>query len=571
MKYSIAATEGLSRFIRINAEFPVNERVTMFLQLAAWRPGRYEIANFSKNIRGFQVYSQSGEPLPFRKVTKDCWEISCEKATGLRVSYEYYAAVLDAGSTFCGKDLLYGNPVNCLVYDPALADQPHELWINVPGHYEIACALPKKGKRLFAANFDQLADSPFIASPALEKITFEEGGCTFYIWIRGRHTLNTGRFVEEAKRYTREQIAVFGDIESKEYHYLYHFLPTRYHHGVEHCDSTVIVMGPGESFHEKSRHNEFLAISSHELFHYWNIKRIRPESMLPYDLTKENYSQLGYIYEGITTYYGDYMLLRSRVFSFEDYLHELNGDLQKHFDNEGRYRYSVAESSWDTWLDGYTPGIPGRKVSIYTEGMLAALMLDIEIRSATGNKKCLDDVLYDLYHLFYKKGKGYNEDDFKGLAEKHGGKSFDSFFRDFYHGKGQIEKQLPDALLRIGCVLETLSSGYIHEQRYGFRFSEGQKTLVTAIQDQSPAEQGGLSIGDEILLVNNIPATQGADWNNLFSLGGTLLAWNTVEGSKAIELMPNGKEYFQQYRIKKSAEAGEDQKAFFKAWSKWDF
>src|SRR5690606_8262001 len=121
------------------------------------------------------------------------------------------------------------------------------------------------------------------------------------------------------------------------------------------------------------------------------------------------YSRLGYVYEGITTYYGDYMLLRSGVLSHEDYLRQFNSDLQKHFENEGRYNYSVAESSYDNWLDGYTSGIPGRKVSIYTEGMLTAFMLDMEIRSATKNKKSLDTVMKSLYVDFYKKGKAYSE------------------------------------------------------------------------------------------------------------------------------------------------------------------
>ncbi len=566
MKYTLAASEGLSRFVRLTAEFPTRGRQQIELQLPSWRPGRYELGNFAKNVRSLQIYSQSGEALTYQKITKDRWRVDCPDTDSVRVTYEYFAATLDAGSTFCGKDLIYSNPVNCLLFDPELMHEPHELLINVPDHFDLACQLPKRGKRLLAGNFDELADSPFIAAPNLEHYTFEEGGCTFHIWIRGKHSLNVAQFMTDAAAYTREQIKVFGDVESKDYHYLYHFLPTRYHHGVEHKDSTVIVMGPGESFHEKGRYHEFLAISSHELFHYWNVKRIRPSDMLPYDFTRENYSSLGYVYEGITTYYGDYMLLRSGVWSFDDYLQEFNGDLQKHFDNEGRYHYSVAESSFDTWLDGYVPGVPGRKVSIYTEGMLAALMLDIEIRYATGNRHGLDHVMRDLYQE-YKEGKGYDEDGFRSLVEKYAGKDMRWFFNDFYHGRGQIEKCLPDTLHSIGCELVSESSQYIHEQRYGFRLSEGQKTTITSIQDLSPAELNGLSLGDELLLINNTPVMQGADWNNLFSRGGNILAWNPIEGSKNIELYPNGKEFFHVYKVQKKTDATADQKEFFELWS----
>lgn len=571
MRYSISSADGLSRFIRIGAEFQVREREKVTLQLAAWRPGRYELGNFAKNIRSLQMYSQSGDPLHFHKITKDTWVVNCPNTEIIRISYEYFASELNAGSTYCGKDLLYVNPVNCLIYDTELMHEPHELQLNIPDHFDIACSLPKRGKRLFANHFDQLADAPLIAAPNLECFEFEMGNCRFFVWIRGRHTLDVQQFVVDAKKYTAEQLAVFGEFDSKEFHYLYHFLPTRAYHGVEHCDSTVIVMGPGDQFHQKDRYNDFLAISSHELFHYWNIKRIRPAEMLPYDFTKENYCRTGYVYEGVTTYYGDYMLLRSGAWNFADYLEEFNKDLQKHYDNEGRYHYSVADSSFDTWLDGYVPGIPGRKVSIYTEGMLAALMLDIEIRKSTQNMHNLDLVMAALYKRFYKQGKGYTAKDFQTLAEEYAGKSLQYFFDQFYEGRGQLEKYLPQALSLIGCEIVKEPSPLIHERRYGFRLSEGLKPVVTAIQDQSPAEYSGLSLGDEVLLINSTPVSQGVDWNNLFSRGGELLAWNTIEGTKTIELLPNGREFFQQYRMQKMSQATPEQKAFYTAWSKQPF
>ena len=124
---------------------------------------------------------------------------------------------------------------------------------------------------------------------------------------------------------------------------------------------------------------DLLGVSSHELYHTWNVKAIRPIELFPYDFTKENYSELGYLCEGVTTYMGDLFLFKSNVFSEEEYFNELNQQLQKHFDNPGRFNYSVAASSFDTWLDGYVPGVPNRKVSIYTEGCLIALVCDLMI------------------------------------------------------------------------------------------------------------------------------------------------------------------------------------------------
>ncbi len=570
MKYQLSIKSGNSRFLSISGVTETKGRKSIYLQLPAWRPGRYEIGNFAKNIRLFEVKDEAGQSLSYKKLNKDRWMVECEAATEVRVSYEYYAATLDAGSTYCGIDLMYVNPVNCIMYDEDGINSPFEVKLNIPADWQIACSMKQEAQTLYAVNFDELADSPFIASPDLEHHEFETGGCAFHVWIRGRHKLDIPRFLAEAKRYTDEQLKVFGDMESASYHYLFHFLPTRVHHGVEHLNSTVIVMGPGDEFSQEGRHHEFLAISSHELFHYWNIKRIRPKSMFPYNYTEENYSELGYVYEGVTTYYGDYMLLRSGVFSFEDYLGQLNTDLQKHFDNEGRYNYSVAESSWDTWLDGYVPGVPGRKNSIYTEGMLCALMLDVEIRYATENARSLDDVMKAMYED-YKQGKAYDRDSFKATIEGFVGKDMTYFFRDFYEGRGNIEKYLPETLWSLGCELISESSPWAHESLYGFKMSEGQKVLVSVLCSGSPAEQAGLNLGDEIILVNNVPVTGGTDWNDVFSAGGELMAWNTIEGSKHIELEPNGTQYLKRYRLKKLKEATAEQKAFFQSWSGHNF
>ena len=259
--------------------------------------------------------------------------------------------------------------------------------------------------------------------------------------------------IEETKKYCDEQIAVFGDLPCNDYHFLYHITPNAFRHGVEHLNSTVIAMGPKEEWTNTEFYDSFMAISSHELFHLWNIKRIRPVDMLPYDFTKENYSTLGYVYEGVTTYYGDLMLLRSGVWSWEQYTTSLKGDLQKHLSNPGRFNYSVAESSFDTWLDGYVPGVVGRKVSIYTEGMLAAFIADSIIINQSAGQYSLDNVLFYLYNQFYKHNIGYTETDYKQLLEKYSNSSFDNYFKEVIWGKGHYKKWLTTATDLIGCSI----------------------------------------------------------------------------------------------------------------------
>jgi predicted metalloprotease with PDZ domain len=283
---------------------------------------------------------------------------------------------------------------------------------------------------------------------------------------------------------------------------LIQILPTKAYHGVEHCKSTVITLGPTyEVF--KSLYKELLGVSSHELYHTWNVKALRPAAMWPYDFKQENYSELGYIYEGITTYMGDLFLLKSGVFSLEQYLAEFKTQLQKHFDNPARFNYSVAQSSFDTWLDGYVPGVPGRKVSIYTEGCLLAFVTDVKIRKATQNKFGLDEVMKQLYFDFAKQGKGITESDYLTTLEKVSGISFKSFFIDFVHGTQPYESIIIESLKYLGLELQRKPSVLYSESQLGMKLIPlGKSFQLASMYPDGPAELGGMRLGDEIIGVN---------------------------------------------------------------------
>jgi predicted metalloprotease with PDZ domain len=250
-------------------------------------------------------------------------------------------------------------------------------------------------------------------------------------------------------------------------------------------------------------YKELLGVSSHELYHTWNVKALRPAAMWPYDFKKENYSELGYIYEGITTYMGDLFLLKSGVFTLEQYLDEFKAQLQKHFDNPGRFNYSVAQSSFDTWLDGYVPGAPGRKVSIYTEGCLLAFVTDVKIRQATQNKFGLDEVMKRLYFDFAMQGKGITEEDYLSTLEHVSGISFQSFFKEFVHGTQPYELILTESLDYLGLELLQKPSALYSEGRLGMKLAPlGKSFHVVAMFSGGPADLGGMRIGDEIIGVN---------------------------------------------------------------------
>lgn len=502
INYTLCSEKPHRHFIQFEAEFPAQGELTL-LQLPSWRPGRYELGNFAQNIRAFKAYADEGGNLQFRKISKDTWEVKTSGISRFKISYEYYASVINAGSSYLGEKLLYVNPVNCFFYIPGQESEEFEINLDVPEAYQIAGQLEKNDqtKTLKANGVQELMDSPFIASPNLSCTSYKCGNTTFNIWIEGSHNLDMQQMLDEFSAFTEAQIKAFGDIPCVEYDFLFFFLPYKAYHGVEHERSTVITLGPADALLKKSFYNELLGVSCHELYHTWNIKNIRPAEMMPYAFDRENYSRLGYVAEGVTTYFGDQFLHRSNVFSDEEYLHQLSILVQRHMDNPGRKNFSVAESSFDTWLDGYTPGIPWRKVSIYNEGALCAFICDVEILKATRGESSLDDVMNLLYERFGKTSTGYTENDYKQLLEEVSGISFDSIFNDLIWGTADFLPYLESAFDRVGLKLNREDSSVFSERCWGCRINSSNK--ITSVLPDSNADRSGLWIDDQVVAIND--------------------------------------------------------------------
>ena len=377
-----------------------------------------------------------------------------------------------------------------------------------------------------------------------------------------------------SKHFTEEQFKMMGEFPFSEYNFLIQLLPYRFYHGVEHLSSTVLALGPGEDLMNESLYLDFTGVASHELFHSWNIKTIRPHEMLPYNYKKENYSRLGFVYEGVTTYYGDLFLARCGVYSVEQFLIEIGARLQKHFDNPGRFNLSVADSSFDTWLDGYNGGIPGRKTSIYDEGCLTAMMTDLLIRKKTNLKYSLDDVMKTLYHDFGKKNIGYTEHDYISIVENVAGQPMADFFLDYVYGTEDDEKLISDLLSSAGCELIKIHSPEDSERFYGFKtYIDGIMTIAGSIAPGSSAFEEGVGKGDEIVAINEIKVEQNIQsLLNMFSGEKIVLTLLTpMKMLKDITLSPGRENYFSKYSIVKKINASKDQRDFFRAWLKHEF
>lgn len=565
-RYQIYCENPALHYIQFKGQVSVSSD-ELILDLASWRPGRYELGNFAKNIKGLRAFNDKNERLAITKSSKDTWQISCKGAQEVRFEYSYYAAELNAGSSFLDDQQLYINPVNCFLYAKEVAAQ-FEIQLHIPAHWEIASGLSFENNKAHVASFDELADSPFICSPNLERNTYCIGDTTFHICFNNQKLIPWERVLTDFEKFTRKQIADFGEFPVKEYTFLIQSLPYAAYHGVEHLTSTVIALGPSADVFT-TLYTELLGVSSHELYHVWNIKALRPQTMQPYDFKAENYSEAGFIYEGITTYMGDLYLLKSGVFTPTQYFKELSKQVQKHLDNPGRFSMSVAAASYDTWLDGYVPGAPGRKVSIYTEGCLLAFYCDMKIRQATQNKMGLETVMKQLYYDFATQNKGYQIADYKAALENFTGQDFSSFFNDFVFGTAPYEQLLTEAFEYFGLNLEQKASGSYAEARLGMKVVQvGKDWQITQIYPGSPAELGGLTLGDLIIAVNQVRALPQLDnWLSYHeNQNKTLL----IERNGRIleKFIPEvDRNFYVQHSVAELAEKNAPQLKAFKAWA----
>ncbi|MCO5268251.1 MAG: hypothetical protein M9897_05095 [Brumimicrobium sp.] len=571
MQFTFDIHNANQQYLQITAKIKVSKAQTQ-LFFPAWRPGRYELGDFAKNVNHFQVLDEKKKPLSFEKTSKNSWLIQTKGVKEMTVKYSYYAADLNAGSTYLDATQLYVNPVNCCVFTDETFNDPITVQLNIPDNWKIAHSLKGKGKKLEAKHYDELADSPFICSADLQHNSYTVAGTQFHVWFNGIIKPDWKRLLQDFEGFTKAQIDKFGAFPSKEYHFLFQILPINAYHGVEHSKSTVIAFGPSYSVFEEN-YKELLGVSSHELYHTWNIKAIRPKEMFPYDFKKENYSRLGYIAEGVTTYMGDLMLLKGGVFTIAQYLYEMDAQLQKHFDNFGRLNYSVAESSFDTWLDGYVPGAPGRKVSIYTEGCLLAFIADVYIMKQSKNKYSLDTLMRVMYEKYALKGKGITEKDYQKEMEKLTGTSMQWYFDDYVNGTKSYREILLTSFDYLGLTMSEFPLKSEFASYYGGKLSENTHPFITAIYPDSPLDLSGAMLGDQIVAINGIAVNNNVDrWLRYFGKGkikltvlrkGVTLSLNMTTSNKKDQTKDV---YYQGYSVTMKPELTQEERDALQVW-----
>ena len=503
INYHISFKKPWRHFVDFEFSAKTNGANSMKFQLSSWRPGRYELADFAQNIQKWGAFDEKNNPLPFKKITKDLWEVKTNNAREVIIVYNFYANQLDAGACYLDEYQLYLNPVHCMFYIVDRSQEVYQLNLDLPNDYKIASSMHQEKNTLIVKGYDLLAESPIICSNSLQHTDYKVNGITFHIWFQGICNPNWEKLKKDFTAFTKSQIKHFGSFPVDEYHFFFQITPYVSYHGVEHTKNTVLLLGPGNEIMNK-RYEDLLGVCSHELYHTWNIKAIRPIEMYPYNYTKENYFRTGFVAEGVTTYMGDIMLFNSNVFDWNQFVKTQNQNLERHLMNYGRYNLSVADSGFDTWLDGYKLGSPNRKTSIYPDAALCMLMIDLEIIRNSNGKYSLHSVMKELYEEFALKEKGYYEDDFRNICVKFGGLKVAEIFENHIYGTEDYIDNLKSALDVVGLLLEDKKNPNLSAQYFGFVIAkENGEIIIKKVEPNSITDQNGIAPDDKITKIND--------------------------------------------------------------------
>jgi len=493
-KYTVSCPNTTSQFLQIELELSAKSDREIQLQLPAWRAGRYQLVNYAQYIRDFQIQNRHEKKISTKKISKDCWAFKAEKNELYLIKYNFFCDRMDAGGAWIDDEQVYINFINCCFEINGIENEAIEVDFNLPDFSQIISTLPKTSQgKLIAKDYQMLVDSTLLATNEITHWTYESVNSLFNVWIKGEVHFDQASFLGNFQKFTDTQTRDFGEFPELEYHFIFQLLPFRHYHGVEHQKGTIITFGPAESLSDPAQMEALLGVSSHELYHAWNVCRIRPKELLPYDFSKETYSQAGWMLEGITTYMGDLYLLKSGVYSLEGFLKQIETTLQKEIQNDGWKNQSILDSSFDLWLDGYQSGIPDRKVNIYSHGSLICFCLDLMLLE-TGSS--FPEVMKDAWEIFGKPKIGYTNESFWDLILNHTTDvaPFQDFYKQFISGKENLLQFFEEKVKLLGITLIPTENTDLLARKLGVLVCDKKITKI----HQSSQAYSDLMIGDEI-------------------------------------------------------------------------
>lgn len=407
LHYQIEFDDYRQHLIHVTVRFLADP--TQILSLPTWIPGSYLIREFSKHIEAVKAYDEDGRQLQIQKFEKNKWRLFNTDHELITVEYDVYAYDLSVRGAYVDQNRLYVNPACACLGLEGQENKEIELEIFLPDelkHFQLATGMQSKSLvkgrfTLKAKNYAELIDAPFELAEQT-RFSFEANGIPHEFVVSGKHAMNAARMQQDIEKICSTEISMFGSAPFADYTFMTMATGNSYG-GLEHPNSTSLI-SPRDDLPKANEPEEpskdyqrFLGLCSHEYFHSWLVKFIRPENFVNYDLNREGYTSLLWIFEGFTSYYDDLILLRSGVINQESYIALLKAQIDRYLQNPGRAIQSVSESSFDAWVKFYRQDENSNNAgtSYYNKGCLVALCLDLGLRLRGSSLDALMRRLYE--------------------------------------------------------------------------------------------------------------------------------------------------------------------------------
>ncbi len=485
-------------------EVPAGESLDLIMPV--WIPGSYMIREYPQYVNSEAAHDLAGNPLPFVKVTKNRWRVQTAGAGGLVFTYRVFAYEQTIRHAYLDEEQAIINGPHLFMFPEPFKDSPVRVEIRPGEGFErIATGLdsePGAPFTLHADNFDQLFDSP-VEMGDIEILRFRVDGVPHEIAVSGPGRVDGPRLIRHTRRIVETAVSVIGEIPYDRYVFM--MAQGVDGGGLEHANSTFLGF-PGGYLDSEDHIRQLLGLVAHEFFHVWNVKRIRPIELGPFDYSRENYTRSLWVAEGLTVYYDKQIRRRAGYLSPEEFLEELQGEIFQYLFQPGHLRQSPEEASFDAWIKTYYSHAEtfNTTFSYYTSGNLIGAMLDLDIIAATGGEKSLDDVMRYLWVEYYRgQDRGYTPAEFQGACETVAGKSYEEFFDSYIRSRTELEFDpfLAHAGLRLGRGPDPADEGPYMGVSLN---TEGDQVRISGLIDGTPGWDQGLSVGDEIVAINGV-------------------------------------------------------------------
>jgi predicted metalloprotease with PDZ domain len=500
VNYNLMMSQPNSHYFEVEMEisdFKANELV---IKMPVWAPGSYLIREFAKSVNLVKAYTLEGKELAIDKRDKNSWIIQTKGVKNVKITYQVYAFELSVRTSFLDDAHGYINGTSVFMYVESNKDADGYLKIVPHASFKkIATALPSSQKNYFEyRDYDHLVDSP-IEIGNHETFSFDAAGVNHTVAMYGEGNYDVERLKTDMAKIVEAETKVFGENPNKNYLFIIHNL-TVGSGGLEHKESTTLQVERWT--YGEDNYLDFLSLVAHEYFHLWNVKRIRPKALGPFDYDNENYTDLLWVMEGFTSYYDELILRRAGFYSEDEYMAKVFGTINYVERTPGNKVQPVAHASFDAWIKAYrhNENSVNTTISYYPKGHVLAAMLDLHIINKSNASQSLDDFMQLLYADFYLKADvGFTEDEFQATLEKFLEEDMDWFFKDHVYDT----KTVDFAKFFKGVGLNVFQAPARKDAYLGIGTSESNgKLIVTTVYAGSAAERDGISVNDELIAIN---------------------------------------------------------------------